>query len=185
MIWIVIGGGPEAQHWRKHKINYDRIITSNRGLTWCRPDVYWITDPLAIERYRKMWSLFDGEIISNADLGRPTLRWPYMNAGPLYHGRSSGILCCRVALARGAREIHMVGFQGHRPEDTVKDTQDRPWLPYGEQAGLRNIAMTNAINDMAEHYPHVTFKLYGPTLLEPAQYPNLELIDGPIHHEEH
>lgn len=172
--YLIIGGGPDAQNWRGYNTPHDKIITSNRGLAWCdNPDAYWITDPLAIERYHHLWSNYIGEIITNADLGRPTTRWPYLNGGPVYHGRSSGICACRVALARGATHLHLVGFNGHNPGDTVKDVNDKPWFAYGAQAKLRNEAMAASFRDMAVGNPQVNFVLYGPSVISlPADLPN-------------
>lgn len=173
MKYLIIGGGPDAKNWRDYGIQPDKIITSNRGLSWCMPDVYWISDPLAIERYRHLWQPYQGEIICNADLGRPTTRWPYLNGGPVYHGRSSGICACRVALARGATEIHLVGFNGHNPGDTVKDVNDKPWIAYGAQAKLRNEAMSVSFRDMCIAYTGVQFLHYGPSVISlPTDLPN-------------
>ena len=172
--YLVIGGGEDAANWESYDINPDVIITSNRGLSWCPgANIYWVSDPLAIERYAHLWQPFEGEIICNADIGRPTTRWPYLNGGPLYHGRSSGVCACRVALERGATEIHLVGFNGHKATDTIKDVNDKPWIAYGEQARLRNEAMQASFLDMAEKNPTVSFVQHGPSVIvTPAGLPN-------------
>ena len=168
--WIVLGGGKQARV-QYPAFKADKVIGSNRSLEYAVPDTYWITDPMAIERYRHLWTKYAGEIISNSDLGRPTTRWPYLNAGPLYHGHSSGILCCRVALERGARKLTIIGFQGHLPEDTVFDVKDKPLAPYGPHAERRNKAMAAAFEAMAAQYPKVTFDFIGPTVIK---LPNLQ-----------
>ena len=72
--WIVLGGGKQARV-QYPAFKADKVIGSNRSLEYAVPDTYWITDPMAIERYRHLWTKYAGEIISNSDLGRPTTRW--------------------------------------------------------------------------------------------------------------
>lgn len=175
--WLVLGGGPHARE-QYPRIKADKVIGSNRCLEYAVPDVYWITDPMAIERYRKLWAAYKGEIICNADLGRPTTRWPYLNAGVLYHGYSSGICAIRVALERGATKVTLCGFQGHKPDDMVRDTNDQPWVPYGDHAERRNKAMAASFEAMGKQYPKVTFEFWGPSVLQVPSLPNWSVING-------
>lgn len=162
--WLILGGGPSARvNWQS--IKADKIIGSNRCLEYVTPDVYWISDPLAIERYRHLWQAYTGEIICNADLGRPTTRFPYLNTGPTYGKSCSGLLCCRVALERGATKLTLVGFDGHKPDDMVHDTSDKPWMKYGEHAARRNRDMAVTFEAMGKEFPNATFLHVGPTLI--------------------
>lgn len=165
MHWLVIGGGPSGRA-RWFEFHTDRIITSNRGLRWCaNPDAYWITDPLAVERYRKDWEAYTGEIISNSASIPHATRWAYMERGEVYHGRSSGILACRVALERGATVLTLVGFNGHRWEDFNRTIDDKPGGRYGQQAEARNAAMAVSFADMVAGYPAAMFNFVGETLI--------------------
>lgn len=169
MHWLCIGGGPSACDWasQPYSPDVDVVATSNRGLTWCaKPDVYWVTDPNAIARYHHLYTSYEGEIICNVPLWRETTHWDYYSKGPLYHGRSSGICIMRVALARGATQISLVGYDGHKPGDALRDAADRPYATYGSQAGERNEAMSKSLWDMATNYPEVKFVFFGRTLLD-------------------
>jgi hypothetical protein len=171
MHWLVIGGGPEA-YTRWQESTADKIITSNRGLQWCpHPDAYWVTDPNAVERYRAQWGAYDGEIISNSASVPNATPWEYMSKGLAYHGRSSGILACRVALERGASKLTLVGFQGHNWNDERRDINDKPAGTYGGQADKRNEAMARAFENMADGYPDVVFEFVGETRIQlPQQF---------------
>ncbi len=170
--WLCIGGGPSAREMEELPTGCWKI-GSNRCLEWVVPDVYWISDPMAIDRYAHLWKGYKGEIICNADLGQPTTRFPYLNAGPLFHGSSSGICICRVALERGAMRLTLIGFDGHKPEDTLNDAKDQPWIQYGANAERRNKAMAASFRDMGEKHPDVEFVHWGATLIElPTDLPN-------------
>lgn len=165
--WLVIGGGDMhgAQSLARSG-QFDKIIGCNRCLQWgIVPDAYWISDPNATERYRADWTKYQGEIISNNNLGRPVTPWPYLHLGMLHHGRSSGIMCIRVALARGATTIHIVGFTGQKPTDRWRDQFDKPQFEYGDQAYKRNKAQSASLADIDLHHPAVSFVWHGNTLL--------------------
>lgn len=170
MHWLCIGGGPTACEWASQPYPHtvDMIITSNRGLSWCRlPDVYWVTDPNAVARYHHLYAEYDGEIICNIELpGKQATTWNYYEKGVTYHGRSSGICIIRVAIARGATRISLVGYDGHKRTDPLFDAADRPYTTYGPQADQRNEAMAMALWDMAVNYPEIAFDFYGDTILE-------------------
>ena len=165
--WLVIGGANE----RLAKLlvargDYQHVIGCNRCLRWgIKPGVYWISDVVAVERYRADWEKYDGEIISNHDLGRPTTRFSYADNGQQYHGRSSGIMCARVAMERGATSVGMVGFRGNQHEDWWLDQFDKPVVMVGIQAARRNAAQSAALADIEKAHPGVEFTFYGDTIL--------------------
>lgn len=165
--YLVIGGGPSAPEIGPALLasrKFDRIIGTNRCLRWgFVPDLYWLSDPVAITIYREEWQKFEGEIISNVDLGRPTTPFPYQGKDIIFHGRCSGILCCRVALSRGATELHLVGFDGYKPEDRWIDHNDKPMKERGNQADRINKAQSDAFADIAAKHPDVAVTVYGRT----------------------
>lgn len=169
--WLVIGGAPEAEKAAPalmRRERFDTVISTNRCLRWgIKPDIYWLSDPLAVELYRKEWEAFTGEIVSNVDLGRPTTPFEYKDKGIPFHGRCSGVLCCRVALSRGATEIHLVGFKGYDPGDHWRDINDQPATTRGAQAHEVNKAQAEAFADMAHD---AKFVVHGTTRIEMPEH---------------
>lgn len=168
--WLVIGGAPSAEKSAPALLKrekFDTVISTNRCLRWgIIPDIYWLSDPVAVELYRADWTAFKGEIVSNVNLGKPATPFKYKDRGILFHGRCSGVLCCRVALERGASEIHLVGFDGYKDSDRWRDVNDRPTAMRGSQAHSVNLAQGDAFADMAKGYPHVKFKVHGESLIQ-------------------
>lgn len=176
--WLIIGGGPSVRNgvfapngpviFRPDM----KIITANAGGYIVLPDIYWISDPVAIARYRPFWETFAGEVICNdqsvndARGSLQTTRFPYIDKGPIYHGRCSGVLCCRVAISRGARELTLVGFQGYKPTDPLEGVDGKPIGERGEQALKVNAAQAAAFADIAAKHPDVRVTVYGPTKIE-------------------
>lgn len=163
--WVIVGGGPSAKESLARVPANATRIGCNAALAITPLDIYWISDPVAVHRYRPLWRVFSGEIISNADLGRAATPWQYLQKGALYHGRCSGVLCCRVALERGATELHLVGFDGYKPEMTVEGVDGRPVARRGDQAAKVNEAQELAFADMADSYPSVAVTIYGQSVL--------------------
>lgn len=174
--WLVVGGGPHAeQHAQWARLSTggppDKIIGCNRAVEFIKPndgsgtelDLYWLSDPIAIARYRYHWRRFTGEIICNANLDQPSTPFPYMNKGQIFHGRCSGVLCCRVAISRGATELTLVGFQGYKPTDTYEGVDGKPLGQRGEQALKVNEAQALAFADIAAKHPDLRVTVYGPT----------------------
>jgi hypothetical protein len=160
--WLIIGGGPLAQEHAKG-VQADKIVGCNRAIEFAKLDLYWLSDPVAIARYRYHWRRFTGEIVSNADLGQPATPFPYMDKGPVYHGRCSGVLCCRVAISRGATKLTLVGFQGYKASDKYEDVDGKPVAPRGDQAVKVNAAQAIAFADIAAKHPDLSVEVYGPT----------------------
>lgn len=165
--WLIIGGGPLAQeHAERAQVSAAHpatVMGCNRAIEFARLDLYWLSDPVAIARYRYHWRRFTGEIVSNADLGQPATPFPYIDKGPIYHGRCSGVLCCRVAISRGARELTLVGFQGYKPTDPLEGVDGKPIGERGEQAFKVNAAQAAAFADIAAKHPDVRVTVHGPT----------------------
>lgn len=163
--WLVIGGAPSAKEWFP-RIKAEKVITCNAGLQVCpNADVYWLSDPVAIHRYKPDWEKFKGEIVCNADIGRERTEFPYLDKGVVFHGRCSGVLCCRVAIARGATELHLIGFEGYRPEDKWQGVDGKPVAERGEQALKVNEAQEVAFWDISKAHPEVKVKVYGYSML--------------------
>lgn len=162
MHWLVLGTGPTAEQFM-HRPEPDLVITSNRGLElWPDADVYWVSDPAAIEIFRPLWEKYEGLIVSPADLGRETVKFEYREHGNLFHGRVSGICCARYALSLGATELSFVGHDGYdasanrmRPDGTVHRALGK--------TGARDLndAMEAALANMAEWHPYLKVTWYG------------------------
>lgn len=167
--WLVIGGGPSARESFAKVKDPATIITTNAGGNIVRPDVYWLSDPVAIAKYRDYWLGFLGEVICNDEAvknargDKPTTLFPYLDKGPLFHGRCSGVLCCRVAISRGAKRLSLIGFDGYNPEDWLTGIDGKPVQQRGEQALKVNEAQALAFADMAKSHPDVAVTVYGPT----------------------
>lgn len=170
--WLVIGGADEAGAKRLANGWRGKVIGCNRCLRWgIVPDVYWLSDHLATARYRVDWEAYTGEIVGTAKIDKPVTPFPYLDRGEVFHGRSSGILCIRVALARGATTIDLVGFKGQTPDDVWRDVMDRPATKVGPQAIMRNKAQERALADIDAGHPDVAFTVHGETMLAiPARW---------------
>lgn len=168
--WLVIGGAPGTDKPAKKMLAqgwHDKVIGCNQCLEWgILPDVYWISDPVAKLRYKAHWMKFKGEIIHNGELEVPTTPFPYVDMPIEFHGRCSGVLCCRVAIARGATALRLVGFLGYDPGDQWCDHLGVPRTTRGAQALEINKAQEVAFADIAKHYPDLKVTVFGKTRLK-------------------
>lgn len=165
--WLILGTG---KHAREHfpKVDADFTITANGGLDICPDaDFYWISDPAAVEIFRSLWEPYKGQIISNEKLGRETIPFPYLDKGVLFHGRTSGTLMAHVAICMGATRLTFVGHEGYPETAPVRrrdGTVRRLLGPEGAKA--LNLAMSNALQALADAYPPMEVTIYSPDHLK-------------------
>lgn len=166
--WLILGTGANAER-HLPKVKADCVITANGGLAlYPRPDYYWISDPAAVEIFRHLWEKYDGPIISNEDLGRPTIPVPfdYRALGVGFHGRTSCTLCAHIAIIMGATRITFVGHEGYPPEAVAryKDGSVRHVMGK-DRARILNESMSRALENMAIAHPQVEVTICSPTHL--------------------
>lgn len=141
--WLVIGGGPDAGTDAR-KVSADKTIGCNGSLRLGVPhDLYWLSDPVALTRFAEDLRGFTGEVVGPK--GTP---FDYIEKGIEFHGRCSGVVCCRVAIARGATRLTLVGFQGYKPTDSIIDKRGKPVALRGDYAATMNEAMRIAFADI-------------------------------------
>ena len=155
--WLAVGGGPSARTRLREAWCGQRIITSNAGLRIvANPDAYWVSDPEAIKTYSDEYRAAKRHgvcVFSRKELADVSASiFDYPKGDEAFHGRSSGILSLRVALALGARHVSLVGFDGYAEPS---------------KQGM-NDAMRLAFARILTDFPSVTFSWFGASAICPT-----------------
>jgi len=163
--WCVLGGGKSADKYLPEMLDKGcSVITCNAGLQKvANPDVYICTDPNARITYREAYkraASFDVDVL------RYNEGITYDMRDTSYHGRSSGIICIREAIKRGARRIHILGCDGFKPDEMEYKAHGRSYNRHG-----MNEAMTEAFERLFKEFPDVEFTWYGKSLLVKDSWP--------------
>lgn len=143
----VFGGGATAtlENLREHHRG-GLVLTTNAGIEKiANPHAYWLTDTTAIKQWGEVAAQRGVAIVDGETL-------PYKPLGTPYHGRSSGVLCCRYLIEKlGVKDITLLGFDGYEGTERVRDPH---WSP------AMNAAMAQALADIHAQatitWPHDT-----------------------------
>ena len=167
--WVIVGGGRSArehlQRLSRSTMSKAAFITCNSGLGLVgNPHCYYVTDPNALREFKEDYeNAFknDVEIISRKRLeGIETTLCKYDPTDVTYHGRSSGVMMIREAMNRGAKRIHMLGFDGFAPHEMEYEKFGRPYNRHG-----MNEAMNDALKRIKAENPNVRFMWHGESRL--------------------
>jgi len=157
--WLALGGGPSARQHLKNVLLYEpRVITSNAGLKLIgNPDAYLCTDPNALITYRQGYEHASKHGVEVIHRGHGI---DYSPHDLVYHGRSSGVLSVRAAIARGATQVHIVGYDGWSPSEMSYTVHGSTYSRKG-----MNEAIAAALDNVMWDHPEVSFIWHGASLI--------------------
>lgn len=142
--WVLAAGGPSRDEAHDHWTAECRTGACNAGLdTIPVPDILWATDPDVLRTRDKQiaHALRHGSKLCDGS------NYPYIERGPDYHGRSSGVMLARVAaMTPGTKRIIMCGYDGFTYQ------ADYPKLHLE-----MNPAMARALANLMAEYPGIEF----------------------------
>lgn len=162
--WAVVGSSPNV---RKHleaisSLSIRTWLTCNRGIELIDPDLYFLSDIVAgqrwgpIARRRNVWTI----TLKRGDkaIAKRGLEWVHelvREGTPFESFQLSGLWCMEYAARRGADVVHLAGFEGYSDGDHYFD---------GSKAGTRELTdriIEPTTQRIVEKYPSVLFVHHG------------------------
>lgn len=135
----ILGGGPSASNNIKAMHECERVVTMNASLDlFPMADAYCVADPSFISQNREMIEgyanslrehiIFQGIVTDHPDgyasqaLNLGEQHVCYGMADAMYHGRTIGVLACRMAIQHfGATELVIAGIDGYPDSSFGRD----------------------------------------------------------------
>jgi hypothetical protein len=179
MRWVFVGSSPAAPEQVRTilpRLHPCRTITANAGIKLLRPDVYFLADHVACQRYSELareakangthtvtmhryrqalearnvqW--FDEFLINGVDPPLPH-RWGAYNM--------SGAICIEYACRNGASEVHILGCEGYSDVQSYFDQSERPTDPKIADSGT-NANHIKRFTYVVECFAAIPFHVYG------------------------
>lgn len=182
--WLLIGGGYRRGMWREieNAVAPGTIAACNKAITLCaNPTHYTATDDLAVQHWGALasaankkygtslwtrdtviksglagenWGVYEYDVANQREYSRTQVA----------HGRSVGVLQLQAALARGATEIHLCGYDGYRAEDELEYAakEGRDWEAWRE---AMNSCMADVLQQIVNDRKEVRFVWHGDSVL--------------------
>ena len=180
MRWVFIGSSPSVPRQLADilpTLRPCKTITTNAAIKLLpRPDVYFLSDHVACNRYSKLAEIakkngthtvtlhrfrqalesrnvhwFDEFVLNGVDPPLPN-RWSAFN--------QSGPWCMEYACRNGATELHLLGCEGYRNDVSYFDQEvrDKEIKIATEET---NVILIKRLTMVVECFPNVPFYVYG------------------------